>query len=125
MSKKALIVDDDLDIGSVVQRIMEREGYEVIRGYDGVEAVELANSDHPDLIIMDIMMPRMDGIEALKILKDAPATTNIPVILLTAKDQDSDVVNGWRTGAALYLKKPFVAVQLIAFVELILQGSEQ
>lgn len=125
MAKKALIVDDDIDIGTVVQHIMEREGYDVIRAYDGVEAVDKARSDHPDLVIMDIMMPRMDGIEALKILKDDASTSSIPVILLTAKDGDADVVNGWRTGAALYLKKPFVAVQLIAFIELILQGAEQ
>lgn len=91
MPKKILAVDDEKHIVRLVQVNLEREGYTVITASNGQEALDHVAADRPDLIVMDVMMPQMDGLTALKRLKEDEATATIPVIMLTAKAQDADV----------------------------------
>jgi two-component system alkaline phosphatase synthesis response regulator PhoP/two-component system response regulator VicR len=127
MSKKILVVDDERHIVRLVQVNLQKEGYEVETAANGLEALEQARAGQPDLIVMDVMMPEMDGFEALQQLKADETTAEIPVIMLTAKAQDADVFRGWQSGADLYLTKPFNPLELISFVRRIFdnQAGEQ
>jgi two-component system alkaline phosphatase synthesis response regulator PhoP/two-component system response regulator VicR len=125
MAKKILAVDDEKHIVRLVQINLEKEGYEVITANNGREALEKVASEKPDLIVMDVMMPEMDGLEALTQLKASATTADIPVIMLTAKAQDADVFRGWQSGADLYLTKPFNPMELITFVRRIFQGQDE
>ena len=125
MSKKILAVDDEKHILRLVQINLEKAGYEVYVGSNGQEAVDKARELSPDLIVMDVMMPVMDGFEALKTLKGDPGTANIPVIMLTAKAQDADVFHGWQSGADLYLTKPFNPMELLTFVKRIFDTQNE
>lgn len=125
MAKKILAVDDEKHIVRLVQINLEKEGYEVITANTGREALEKVAAEKPDLVIMDVMMPEMDGLEALAALKNDEATANIPIIMLTAKAQDADVFRGWQTGADLYLTKPFNPMELVTFVKRIFQGQTE
>ena len=122
MPKKILAVDDEKHIVRLVQVNLEKEGFEVTTASNGREALEKVAADKPDLVVLDVMMPEMDGFEALKKLKEDPATAGIPVIMLTAKAQDADVFRGWQSGADLYLTKPFNPQELITFVKRIFQS---
>jgi len=124
MAKTILVVDDERHIVRLVQVNLERAGYEVATAYDGVEAIEAVQSELPDMIIMDVMMPRMDGFEALKELRANEQTKDIPVIMLTAKAQDADIFKGWSSGVDSYLTKPFNPRELLAFVDRIFQSLE-
>lgn len=123
MAKKILAVDDEKHIVRLVQINLEKEGYEVATANTGREALEKVAEFQPDLIVMDVMMPEMDGLEALSRLKADPATSEIPIIMLTAKAQDSDVFRGWQAGADLYLTKPFNPSELLTFVKRLLQAA--
>jgi two-component system alkaline phosphatase synthesis response regulator PhoP/two-component system response regulator VicR len=123
MPRKILAVDDERHIVRLVQINLEKEGYEVVTASTGREALEKVASENPDLIVMDVMMPEMDGFEALEKLKADPETANIPVIMLTAKAQDADVFSGWQKGADLYLTKPFNPAELLTFVKRILANQ--
>ena len=101
MAKKILLVDDEKHIVRLVQVNLERMGHTVITAYDGPEALEKVKTDKPDLIVLDVMMPQMDGFEVLKRLKSDPTTRDIPVIMLTAKAQDADVFRGWQSAMKL------------------------
>ncbi|HVF11101.1 MAG TPA: response regulator [Abditibacteriaceae bacterium] len=127
MLKKILAVDDEKHIVRLVQVNLEKEGFEVVTAGNGREALEKVAADQPDLIVLDVMMPEMDGFEALKKLKEDPETASIPVIMLTAKAQDKDVFEGWKSGADLYLTKPFNPQELITFIKRIFQhqGEEK
>ena len=111
-----LVADDDPDIQSLVVLRLERSGYRVIRASDGAEALELALAEHPDLAVLDIMMPKLDGCEVTRSLRSNPETANMPVILLTARVQDGDVSRGLEAGANDYVKKPFSPQELGARV---------
>ena len=124
MAKTILVVDDERHIVRLVQVNLERAGYEVTTAYDGVEALEAVRSELPDMIILDVMMPRMDGFEALKKLRADAQTKDIPVIMLTAKAQDADIFKGWSSGVDSYLTKPFNPRELLAFVDRIFQSLE-
>lgn len=124
MPSKILAVDDEKHIVRLVQINLQKEGYEVATASTGKEALEKVSEFSPDLIVMDVMMPEMDGFEALKKLKENPATREIPVIMLTAKAQDADVFRGWQSGADLYLTKPFNPAELLTFVRRLLQSSQ-
>ncbi len=123
--KKILAVDDERHIVRLVQVNLERAGYEVITAFDGVEALKKVHDEKPDLIVLDVMMPQMDGFETLKNLKANPATRDIPVIMLTAKAQDADVFRGWQSGVDCYLTKPFNPLELLTFVKRIFQSLEE
>lgn len=122
--KKILAVDDEKAIVRLVQVNLEREGYEVVTAYDGREALEKVESERPDLIVLDVMMPYMDGFEVLQNLKKNPETRDIPVIMLTAKAQDADVFRGWQSGVDCYLTKPFNPMELKAFVKRVFKSLE-
>jgi CheY-like chemotaxis protein len=116
-TKKILICDDDPVILKLLQVNLELEGYEVIAGRNGEEAVRLSQSEHPDLIILDIMMPKMDGYQACSQIKARESTKDIPVIFLSAKAQHSDIEKGIAYGVAAYMTKPFDPNELLDIVQ--------
>lgn len=124
MAKKILVVDDERHIVRLVEVNLARAGYDVVTAYDGVEALEKVKAEEPDMIVLDVMMPRMDGFEVLKRLQADPDTQDIPVIMLTAKAQDADIFRGWSSGVSSYLTKPFNPRELLTFVERIFQSLE-
>lgn len=125
MPKTILAVDDEKNILRLVQVNLEHEGYNVITASDGREALEKIEAEHPDLVILDVMMPYVDGFEVLRTMKSTPDTTDIPVIMLTAKAQDEDVFKGWQSGVDCYLTKPFNPTELLSFVKRIFRAIDQ
>jgi len=123
LAKKILIADDDPIIIKLLQVNLELDGYEVVTAEDGAEAVEKAVLTKPDLVILDIMMPRLDGWATLEELKRHPETSNAPVIFLSAKAQQDDVRKGYEAGATEYLTKPFDPSELLSVIEKILAGT--
>lgn len=123
--KQILAVDDEADILSVVALGLEHEGFEVMTARHGRQALECVAQIRPDLIIMDVVMPEMSGLAALRRLKENPATENIPVIMLTARASEADVLSGWLRGADLYMTKPFDIWDLIANVHTIFRDLNQ
>jgi len=115
-----LVADDDSDIRELVTYRLTRSGYDVIGAADGEEAFELAASRQPDLCVLDVMMPKLDGLELTRRLRALPATAATPVILLTARSQEDDVARGFDAGADDYLRKPFSPDELGARVRAIL-----
>ncbi|MBO1263941.1 MAG: response regulator transcription factor [Clostridia bacterium] len=109
-----LIVDDEKEIRDLIEIYLSNEGYETIKATNGVEALEVVEKNHVDLIILDIMMPKKDGIQACMELRK---TKNMPVIMLSAKSQDMDKIMGLTSGADDYLTKPFNPLELIARVK--------
>ena len=114
---KVLVVDDEEYIQHILNFSFGAEGYEVVTAADGEEGIRKARSEKPDIIVLDIMMPKMDGYEACKRLKADPHTKNIPVILLTAKGREVDRKLGSQAGADDYVVKPFSPGRLIERVE--------
>jgi len=102
-----LIADDDADILSLVKAVLERSGYEVVAATDGAEALASVRARKPDLAVLDIAMPEVDGLEVLRRLRADPTTSELPVVLLSARAQEADVERGFAIGASAYLKKPF------------------
>jgi two-component system alkaline phosphatase synthesis response regulator PhoP/two-component system response regulator VicR len=123
MPKKILAVDDERHIVRLVEVNLQRAGYEVVTAFDGKEALEKVKSENPDLVVLDVMMPYMDGFEVLRNLKADPTTAEIPVIMLTAKAQDADVFRGWQSGVDCYLTKPFNPMELLTFVKRIFDSQ--
>lgn len=115
--KRILIADDDPVILRLIQVNLELEGYEVITANNGEEAVAQARAEIPDLVILDIMMPRLDGYQACEQLKASDDTRDIPVIFLSAKAQQGDIEKGRSFGVAAYLTKPFDPTELLEVVE--------
>ena len=115
-----MVVDDNPDIITIVKTILEGKGYNVLSASSGQELLNLLNNQKPDLIILDIMMPEMDGLEVLGRLKGITETASIPVILLTAKVQYEDVLGGYKLGADYYITKPFTSTQLVNGINLLL-----
>ncbi len=115
-----MVVDDNPDIVTIVKTILEVKGYVVQSAFSGQEVLKLLEGQKPDLIILDVMMPQMDGLEVLTRLKGDPGTASIPVILLTAKVQYEDVLGGYKMGADYYITKPFTSTQLINGINLLL-----
>ena len=122
MSKEQiLVVDDEEDILELVRFNLSKEGYQVLCAATGEKAVEISRSELPDLIVLDLMLPGMDGLEATKFLKNNPETQNIPIVMLTAKGEESDVVTGLELGADDYVTKPFSPRILLARVKAVLR----
>jgi DNA-binding response OmpR family regulator len=118
-----LVADDEEDIRSLVAFRLERAGYEVITAADGEQALRLATTQLPDLIVLDIMMPKATGLEVTRSIREQAATKDIPVILLTARAQEADVTHGFDAGADDYVKKPFSPNDLHARVQALLARS--
>jgi DNA-binding response OmpR family regulator len=117
MSKKRiLIVDDEPDLLETVQINLEIEGYECLVAYDGFRGFERARKEKPDLIILDVMLPGMNGYKVCRLLKFDEKYKHIPIIMLTAEAQDKDRQTGQETGADFYMTKPFSADKLLAKV---------
>jgi two-component system alkaline phosphatase synthesis response regulator PhoP len=114
--EKILVVDDETYIVELVSFNLEKEGYEVLVAYDGLSALTKAKSELPDLIILDIMLPKMDGLEVCRNLKQDNVCKIIPIIMLTAKGEEFDTILGLETGADDYITKPFSPKDLIARV---------
>jgi Response regulator containing CheY-like receiver, AAA-type ATPase, and DNA-binding domains len=119
-----MVVDDNPDIITIVKTILEGKGYHVLSASSGQELLNLLTDGKPDLIILDIMMPEMDGLEVLGRLKAVTDTASIPVILLTAKVQYEDVLGGYKLGADYYITKPFTSTQLVNGINLLLGESK-
>ena len=108
MSKKTiLLADDDKSLVELLGFRLETDGFKVIPAYDGAKALELARKKKPDLIILDIMMPMLNGYEVCMMLKEEEKTKNIPIIMLTAKSQPRDKLDGLKSGAIYYITKPY------------------
>lgn len=121
--KKVMIVDDEAHIVELVRVCLEDSDYDIIEAYDGQEAVDRAKEEHPDLILLDIMLPGMDGYEVCKILKGSDGTKEIPIVMLTAKGQEVDKVKGFQAGADAYMTKPFSPLRLLTELEEVLSVS--
>jgi DNA-binding response OmpR family regulator len=118
---KILVAEDEQHIAEMITFKLSNGGHQVVRAHDGEEAVLLAGSESPDLILLDVMMPVLSGFEVLRQLKGNAALRGVPVIMVTAKGQERDVVNGLREGATDYIVKPFSLKELAARVEMVLQ----
>lgn len=119
--ERILVVEDEEAILEIVSQAMKRHGFEVSTCDNGDAALEMVSSLHPDLVILDIMLPQMDGWEVCRRLKDNRNTKNIPIIMLTARREERDVVEGLNLGADDYMKKPFSLAELIARVKALLR----
>jgi len=117
---KILIAEDEPDIRDLVAFTLRFAGYEVVTCSNGEEAVELANNEVPDLILLDVRMPRLTGYDACKQIKETPELKDIPVVFLSAKGQESEIQSGMDAGAEEYLLKPFAPDQLTDRVRSIL-----
>jgi len=115
--------DDDEDILALVAFRLGRAGHEVVTARDGEEALDLVLSRFPDLVILDVRMPKMTGIDVVRALRQVEATKAVPVILLTASVQEESVQSGFDAGANDYIKKPFSPHELVARVDAILTGE--
>ena len=116
MTQKILLVDNELDIVEFLQYNLEKEGFEVLPAYDGIQALEKL-SENPDLIILDIMMPKLDGFEVFRKIRENEKFKNIPIIFLTAKSGEVDEIKGLELGASDYIQKPISPKKLIARVK--------
>ena len=119
MNKKILIVEDDEALQKILQLLLENS-YDITLAMNGKQGLEMATSQHPDLILMDVMMPEMDGLEVLRRLKEDDAMARVPVILITAKIGDENIYGGYQLGADYYIPKPFTNAQLLNGINLFL-----
>ena len=125
MKEKILIVDDEKDIAKMLDYNLQKEGFKTIVAYDGEEALDKVTANHPDLVILDLMLPGLDGLEVCKILKKEPKTSNIPIIMLTAKSQETDKIVGLELGADDYVTKPFSPKELLARIKAVLRRGKE
>jgi DNA-binding response OmpR family regulator len=116
-----LVADDEEDIRALVAFRLDRAGYDVITAADGEEALTLATTRLPDLVVLDMMMPKANGLEVTRSLRGLDATKDIPVILLTARAQEADVASGFEAGVDDYVKKPFSPKDLQLRVQALLE----
>ena len=119
--ERILVVDDEEDILELVRFNLAREGYDLACTTSGEETLDIARKEHPDLLILDLMLPGIDGLEVAKILKNDVKTKDIPIIMLTAKGEEADIVTGLELGADDYITKPFSPRVLVARVRAVLR----
>lgn len=115
-----LAVDDNDDSLRIIETVLKNNGYDVALARSGREALDKVEEEVPRLILLDVMMPEMSGLEVLEKLRDSPHTARVPVIMLTAKAQDEDVIGGYQKGADYYITKPFTSKQLLYGIRLVL-----
>ena len=124
-ARKILVVEDERDILDLIRHYLEKDGYRTRTATDGVGGLAAARQEHPDLIVLDLMLPGMDGLELCKKLRAEPSTALIPVIMLTAKADETDRIVGLELGADDYLTKPFSPKELVARVKALLRRAER
>jgi DNA-binding response OmpR family regulator len=124
MKQRILVVDDNADSVAIMQTILENRGYEVRVAPSGAEALAQLQAELPDLVLLDVMMPEVSGLQVLQQIKGDAATEKVPVILVTAKTHDDDVLSGYQYGADYYITKPFTAKQLVYGIDLVLGKGE-
>ena len=122
MAKKILVVDDESNIVDILRFNLQREGYEVLAAYDGQEGLDKARSEGPDLILLDVMLPKMDGIAVCQRIRER---SDVPIIMLTAKGEDMDKILGLEYGADDYMTKPFNILEVKARIKTILRRAGQ
>jgi two-component system, OmpR family, alkaline phosphatase synthesis response regulator PhoP len=120
-----LVVEDEEDILELIEFNLKKEGYQVATATSGEKAIDLARRNPPQLILLDIMLPGMDGLEVCKLLKHDPATMQVPIVMLTAKGEESDIITGLEIGADDYMTKPFSPRVLVARVRNLLRRKKQ
>lgn len=121
MSEKILVVDDDPETVSYLRVVLERQGYLVLEAINGMQALKTAHSERPDLIVLDVMLPGMDGFEVARSLRNHPDTMTIPILMFTAKSQVEDKITGYESGVDIYLTKPVHPVELQANIKALIQ----
>ncbi len=121
VKQKILVVDDEEDILELLKFNLSREGYQVLCAVSGEQALRLVRSENPDLIMLDLMLPGIDGLEVTRRLKNDPDTKNLPIVMLTAKGEEADIVTGLELGADDYITKPFSPRILIARIRAVLR----
>jgi pilus assembly protein CpaE len=124
MAEKILIVDDDVQTLRLVGLMLERQGYKILAASNGTQAIGMARAEHPDLILLDVMMPDVDGYTVARTLRKEPETTSIPILMFTAKAQVEDKIVGYESGADDYLTKPIHPAELTAHMRAILSRSK-
>ncbi len=124
-SRKVLIVEDEKDILQLVKMYFEKEGFRTLTAATGTEALRQVRSEHPDLVILDLMLPEIDGLEVCKKIRLTPQTATLPIIMLTAKSEESDTVVGLELGADDYVSKPFSPKALMARVKALFRRIER
>jgi len=124
MKRKVLVVDDNIDSITILRSILETNGFAVRTAQSGRDALDLLAQEVPDVILLDVMMPEMSGLEVLERIKSNHETSRLPVILVTAKMQDEDVLTGYQFGADYYITKPCTAKQLLYGIGLVLGKVE-
>ena len=120
MVARILVADDDRHAPRLVKSALDRAGYETLVAGDGMDALASIGRDRPDLLLLDLSMPNMDGFETLRRLKTAPATCSIRVIIVSARDDDADLTRAWQAGADGYLVKPYAQGELVSMVRTVL-----
>jgi DNA-binding response OmpR family regulator len=123
--KKVMVVDDERDLVDIVAFNLRREQYDVLTAYDGESALEIARRDPPDLVLLDLMLPGMNGLEVCRRLRQEPRTAGIPIVILTAKGDETDAVIGLAQGADDYVRKPFGVKELMARVSAHLRARQR
>ncbi len=123
-NRTIMVVDDNPDIVDILRITLESKGFNVRCAHSGLELFASLKEQMPDLILLDIMMPQMDGLEVLTRLKEDPSMSFIPVILLSAKALDEDLLRGYKMGAEYYITKPFTPTQVLDGINLILGGDQ-
>jgi two-component system, OmpR family, alkaline phosphatase synthesis response regulator PhoP len=113
MEKKILVIEDDPATSRLVDYSLRREGYQVITAFNGLEGIRKARNEAPDLVILDVMLPGMDGFEICHRLREEPATANMPILMFSAKAQDADKSTGLKVGADDYLCKPAAPADIV------------
>jgi DNA-binding response OmpR family regulator len=111
-----VVADDDRDIVALVRAILSKAGFDVVEASDGVEALDLVRARRPQLAVLDISMPKLDGLAVLRSVREDPELADLPVILLSARAQEADVRDGYAQGASKYVRKPFSPRELVGVV---------
>ncbi|MBC7253544.1 MAG: response regulator [Actinobacteria bacterium] len=125
MAYRVLVVDDDPMVTRLVRINLELENFEVEEAWDGKTAMRMMRENRPDLLVLDIMMPQMDGWEILKLVREDEQLHDLPVVVLTAKVQEEDIARGWRMGADGYIVKPFNPVILADALRKVLEATPE
>ena len=122
---KVLVVDDEKDITALVAYHLEREGFTVLQAHDGLQALELVKRERPSLLVLDLMLPHLSGLDVCRRLRKEPDTARLPILMLTAKAEEADKVLGLELGGDDYLTKPFGPREVVARVKALLRRSEE